>query len=503
MDKYKKFMYIGIFILLISLVGSAGTYAWFTWISPSNTSVTLSIGNLADVTFTSGPDINITNLAPVYNYTDGEKATFSINNRDTTNTFLRYKVLLNINSIDTELKNPDLKYKLFSNNIEVSNGDFTGANNGITMTIFEDMLSAGTTNFVFYLYIDGNNDNNLNMINRNINAALRVTTEESPVNFSEYLESLYNNGSKTAVTNNSIQYNYISSLSLMNDRSGGITTDLNGGNIRYYGADPSNYVYFNCDAYPSTNCELWRIVGVFDNKIKLVRNENIGKFSWDNKDRTTGAETNYGKNNWSEARLMKLLNPGYNTETNGGSLYYNSTAGNCYVNQNNTIAACDFTSNGIKNEKTKNIILNTVWKLGGYSSADVYSNQIYSYERGSTVYNGRETTWTGKVALLYPSDYGYASDFNKCQEMINNYNNSSCSSNNWIFNMGSLWLLTSDSKIADRSWSINSSGNASVNGNGKGSCANTLLAFPTLYISSDTKIISGNGSLNNPYKLSV
>ena len=53
MDKYKKFMYIGIFILLISLVGSAGTYAWFTWISPSNTSVTLSIGNLADVTFTS------------------------------------------------------------------------------------------------------------------------------------------------------------------------------------------------------------------------------------------------------------------------------------------------------------------------------------------------------------------------------------------------------------------------------------------------------------------
>ena len=67
MDKYKKFMYIGIFILLISLVSSAGTYAWFNWISPSNTSVTLSIGNLADVTFTSGPDINITNLAPVYN----------------------------------------------------------------------------------------------------------------------------------------------------------------------------------------------------------------------------------------------------------------------------------------------------------------------------------------------------------------------------------------------------------------------------------------------------
>ena len=33
-------------------------------------------------------------------------------------------------------------------------------------------------------------------------------------------------------------------------------TDV-GGNIRYYGADPNNYVLFNN--------ELWRIIGVFKN----------------------------------------------------------------------------------------------------------------------------------------------------------------------------------------------------------------------------------------------
>ena len=31
---------------------------------------------------------------------------------------------------------------------------------------------------------------------------------------------------------------------------------------------------------------------------------------------------------------MKLLNPGYESET-GGSLYYNAKSGTCYVNQNN------------------------------------------------------------------------------------------------------------------------------------------------------------------------
>ena len=56
-----------------------------------------------------------------------------------------------------------------------------------------------------------------------------------------------------------------------------------------------NYVYFNCSTYPTTNCELWRIIGTFGDKIKIVRNESIGKYSWDNKDKTTGAETNYGK----------------------------------------------------------------------------------------------------------------------------------------------------------------------------------------------------------------
>ena len=112
MDKYKKFMYIGIFILLISLVSSAGTYAWFTWISPSNTSVTLSIGNLADVTFTSGPDINISNLAPVYNYTDGVSTTFVMKNNSTTNN-LNYEIKLDVTSISNELKNESFKYTLF------------------------------------------------------------------------------------------------------------------------------------------------------------------------------------------------------------------------------------------------------------------------------------------------------------------------------------------------------------------------------------------------------
>ena len=64
----------------------------------------------------------------------------------------------------------------------------------------------------------------------------------------------------------------------------GILVNLGKYGIRYQGYNPSNYVYFNCSDYnnqTSNTCELWRILGVVDGKIKLVRNESIGQHRWD------------------------------------------------------------------------------------------------------------------------------------------------------------------------------------------------------------------------------
>ena len=158
----------------------------------------------------------------------------------------------------------------------------------------------------------------------------------------EYITNIYTEATKTTVTNNSITKNYANNYDvdddsntsggLMNDRLGGTTSNLDGGNIRYYGANPNNYIYFNCSDYANQSadtCELWRIIGVFDDKVKIIRNESIGGFAWDNKPRGTGSSTSgYGSNDWTDARLMMLLNPGYETTSSvysyEGSLYWNS-----------------------------------------------------------------------------------------------------------------------------------------------------------------------------------
>ena len=186
----KRYIQIGILIVLISLVGLMGTYAWFTWKSSSNTNVTLSIGNLADVTFTSGPDINISNLAPVYNYTDGVSTTFTVRNANSTDSLL-YKVKLEITSIANELKDESFKYTLLKDNKEVKTGNLKDAISGNTLILNTSSLDKGSTSspkistFKLYFWIDGNIENNFNMMNKSLVGKIDVGIETNVITNTE------------------------------------------------------------------------------------------------------------------------------------------------------------------------------------------------------------------------------------------------------------------------------------------------------------------------------
>ena len=327
-----------------------------------------------------------------------------------------------------------------------------------------------------------------------------VPQSELKPTLASVITNLYISSTKTPVTNNSITYQYDTKNNLMQDTAG---------NIRYYGASPNNYIYFNCDSYPSTNCELWRIIGVFDGKIKLMRNETIGKYSWD----TSASSVNSGNgvNEWSQADLMKLLNPGHESESVGGSLYYDSKSGLCYRITVNKTIICDFTKNGIKNDVTRNMIAETTWNLGGWNTSDIYSNVMYEKERGTTTVSNpsdgitRATTWTGKIALPYPSDYGYATDLSKCSQTLYNYNSSTdsyaCRSNDWMYSIFKTnsynWLLTPLSGDAYNAFILSSAGFVLNGGNVAG--ANGVA--PVLYLGSDQDIVAGDGSQSKPYQL--
>ena len=227
-------------------------------------------------------------------------------------------------------------------------------------------------------------------------------------------------------------------------------TDDADNNIRYIGANPNNYVYFNCSDYSNqsdSTCEKWRIISVFKNVtksdgtkedlVKIIKDDRLNNItiSWDYKKNGVGTSTtDYGSNDWTDSQLMMMLNPtdylksGYTIDnnivkdSNGQAIYqnmgsyYNGTSG-CKPaavasGADFTCTSIDFTSTGLKNDLTRNAIESVVWNLGGtanyQSSSNGLASHFYGYERGTTVYSGHATNWTGKIGLMYPSDYGYA-----------------------------------------------------------------------------------------------
>ena len=542
-NKAKIYMIFSLVVLVIAVIVS-GTYAYYVWTtSDSDTTKIVAGVGAASVTFDGGSDVEA-NLRPVSDKSKGIVKNISVKG-DTTG--LVFNMYLDITSIDTGLKDESFRYELYKGTTKVKEGNFSDSyltSNTVTCSknntnhivlLTNESISTSKTQYTLYIWIDGANYTNPNtMMNKTFSFKLHADGEGAVLykpTAADTITELYMNASKTPATNNGITYNYANIYDtdsddntnggLMNDRLGGTTTDLDGGNIRYYGANPNNYIYFNCSDYSnqtSSTCETWRIIGVFDGKLKLIRNESIGDYSWDNKNTSTGAESNYGKNDWTTARLMKLLNPVdyYINDNNdkdsegnylGYSLYYNSASGKCYSGQNNATVDCDFTSTGIKNDETRNMIAETTYNLGGWNSSSVYPNQIYEYERGTTVYTGRPTTpWTGKIALAYPSDYGYAADLNQCKDItLNDYENITCTSNNWmksiITNNGSYsgWLLTPSSSNSSYVWFVLSSGYVSNYGN----AYSAIGVAPVLYLNSELEIESGDGSSSNPYKLSA
>ncbi len=238
---------------------------------------------------------------------------------------------------------------------------------------------------------------------------------------------------------------------------------------RYIGSNPNNYVTFNN--------ELWRIIGVFtvedgngntEQRIKIVRNGKLSSdMKWDSN----------GENEWSTATL--------NTYLNGD--YYN----------------------GIE-ATSKSMIADTKYYLGGraYDSTTHFGStpDMYAWERGTTVYSGRSISWNGKIALMYPSDYTYTyalgvdntcyTDGYSCQT-----NKGGTPTQGWIYNTNSnsyQRLLSPGSGDSYEAFTLFVLGNVHYyNSNG------SYGVRPSLYLVSNIKIDSGEGTEQSPYQLSL
>ena len=293
-------------------------------------------------------------------------------------------------------------------------------------------------------------------------------------NAAKFIQSLYEDGSS------------INTVHIAGDTSKpqvhlnstqGIMLD-NNGDYRYYGATPNNYVEYNG--------ELWRIISVSkvfsseedttgETRVRIIKDTKIGDYAWNTE----------GTNNWADATLMCQLN----------TLYYNDTVPAC------TGKSLDSLTTSL-NAAASSLIDNALWYLGGGNESDLYADDYYTMERGTAVANSSyPSRWTGKIGIMYPSDYAYAADLSQCTKTGIYYDTdtTNCLNTDWLFNSEYQWLMSPYSGVSFVAWIVNDSGYVIYDDD-------ALVEYeygvrPLAVLKSDVVITSGKGTSENPYKL--
>ena len=281
-------------------------------------------------------------------------------------------------------------------------------------------------------------------------------------------------------------------------------------NIRYYGSDPNNYVSFNN--------ELWRIIGVFGNNVKLVRSESLGSLSWDSSD--SSINKGNGINQWGESTDVNgNTYLGANLQVYLNKMYYGGdTTVTCYDGSNNTTTTCPTNT---LDRTAKLLIDKHTWSLGAIEMSIEDTISFYNAERGTangkTCTSGnycndsviRTTKWTGYVALPYITDWAYASSESACETNIQTKDSSNlfvCKNNNWMQRSDWTWYLSPGVQSANANYVWTVSGNGNV--------ANYIMfgamskfayygsnVAPSIYLKSSVLMKGGSGTSSDPYKL--
>ena len=487
-------------ILATIITGVGVAFGYFIWNSTTNTDISFTVEG-AVVQLDDGTDITGANLMPVASYTSGGKNVvkkeIKIKLKDTTSDTVTVDFKLKVNSIDSGLNHSSFMYNLVNaSGTSVKSGNFSTSKAGdtislLTLSTSDGSLTTSLTSYTLYIYINGaSGDNPSSMQNQSFDMSFIVEGANSSVEYILATKKVENLDDGTTGDSGSgvykVQHDAIASSDSATGNDIKATTDY-----RYYGANPNNYICLDMEGQ-STCPErgLFRIIGsIYEenagtNLIKVIKATPItdgttSTFSWD--------YTSSGsyKNNWPSSTLMALLNSGAWWSGNSGS-YYNSST---------TATTVNFTDKGLTDD-VKEMINTSIYYLGGHNDSAVKTTVMYGHERGKTTYSGNALSWTGKVGLMYPSDYGYAAG-NDCATNTNlNGYSSSWKSKDWLYYNSSnwQWLMSPYSGYSNFAWRVGSDGYID-NISGR----NTGLVSPVFYLTSDVSITGGTGTSSDPY----
>ena len=472
------FSTIAVVLLIIVVVGA--TYAFFTAQggASANTKVNVQTNTTDSLSFSVGNAISITanqqNFAQdAGNQAGSTTASATLTANNATNTATRnYYLYLNITSNDftyttdeetaeliLTIEDPDgtelqtLGSYEYTSVGEVSGFDITTANGLITIADNYEISATDTPTTqewnvtVTFVNLDSDQEGNTN---KTFEATLII--QEEPYeevttlgNFAEYITTQVYTGTDGE---NGLYYH-----------DADLTNGAQDNSYRYSGANPNNYVCFGATEADCQNADnQYRIIGVFNNQVKLIKATSYGDYAWEQDWNTQG-------NTWNETTKPDIY-------TTLNTTYYNTLS-----------------------SEWQNLIAESTWQVGGmdYSTTNTVK-KYYDVEVG-TGQSGYEETM--KIGLMYVSDYGYGASPEKWTTALYEEN---YGTDNWLYLGSDEWLI---SRSPDGTFSAfcvySGDGGGVISGRVDGAFA----VRPSFSLASTVEISSGTGTSSDPFVLNL
>ena len=227
-----------------------------------------------------------------------------------------------------------------------------------------------------------------------------------------------------------------------------LTNGAGDNSYRFAGAswEVNNYVCFGSTT-PCPENNLYRIIGVFGDKVKLIKSTSVGNKEWDSN----------GKNTWSTSSLNNYLN-------------------NEFIN--------------IFDETTKGKIADTTWKVGGFYDNDQPAKTVYENEINSS------PSVNNKIGLMYASDYGFAAAQSAWTTNLDYYDGTAIKSANWMYLGVGEWTISRNADNSNYAFRV-----------GYGGHVNDYVVYyysavrPVFSLISSVNYASGSGTAADPISI--
>ena len=464
---------ISVLIIIVVVVGV--TSAFLRPVIETSSVTAVNLNSCANITLTdTGDSINLSNSYPMTKNRALQTTPYTFTVSSTcpdSSGFNLYLATLNTNTLDAS----NIHYIITSSGTTdiLAEGILSDATNGVSdfedyeidqlntgisgtyesiYTLYNGPLSNTETSYDLYLYIDESVTNETMNQTFTVGVAVKAGEYIPPSTLAEAC----NDGDNLAdcITN----FYSVSGTEITNIyyHDADLANGAGDNSYRYAGAseDVNNYICFGSTSSTCPSDNLYRIIGVFGNQVKLIKSTSYGNYVWESDWSDQG-------NTWDSSIKKKIKN------------------------------TLNTTFLGTLSSTWQNKIATHAFKVGGMGYQNGTARTAYNYEVGNSSSN---ITDSMKIGLMYVSDYGFATSNSYWTTALPDYSEGAKNSD-WIYLGSNEWTISRWAG-SNTAFIVGSSGNV------VGSRVDSYYAVrPSFYLESSVSYASGSGTATDPIRI--